>query len=305
MKLICLLTHGLGDWYLPLSILNGFMKERNISELDVYIDSVYMAFPHQYLSQRETGIKMVESITKNWQAVPTEFFGSDDWHGIPDRRMGPEYHNIKNDFLFYRKDCVKNYMRTIYENEKKRGDVAFISGTGVWSYEWNGSENIPLDFSKKIKLNFNKPQGNELNKCNDIIANNTVLIHARKKGAVINDEYFQKVIDFCNAKNKKTAIIGLKSECKIYNMTYDLRENISVEQTMYLIEHLPVMATSGSMYTTHRFFVNKPTLMNIFESNVDRYHSILKEHIENPNHIIYDGDKPHLDELLNQLNRFI
>jgi len=64
MKLICLLTHGLGDWYTPLATIPSIMRKRNITDLKIYVDSIYFA-SNSYMPQRETGIKMIESIRNN------------------------------------------------------------------------------------------------------------------------------------------------------------------------------------------------------------------------------------------------
>jgi hypothetical protein len=56
---------------------------------------------------------MLKSVCSNHKFVPSEYFGSDNWYGCPNVLIGPQYNNIKNDFCFYRKDILKQYMRDI------------------------------------------------------------------------------------------------------------------------------------------------------------------------------------------------
>jgi hypothetical protein len=307
MKLICTVTHGMGDWYLPLSILPDFMEKNNIKheDLTVYVDSVYGANPGAYPQHHGTGVKMLNSVTKNWKFVPPQFFGSGDWYGIPDRVLGPQYKDIKNDFLFYRGPGLKDYMRKELAASNAIEPTKFISGTGLWSYEWNGQENIPLDFSGAKPLKCEPMPPEEKAFVDSIVQRNALLIHARKKGHYATDGYFQTIINFCNQLGIATAVLGLGWECRLMNMTYDLREKISYEQTMYLLENLNHMVTSGSMYTFHRFhFPDKKSIIGLMEHNVDRYHCFEKKYLENPNNIIYNSDVDHMPQLMADVKRW-
>jgi len=302
MKLICLITHGLGDWYPPLTILKSIMKKRNISDLEIYVDSIYFASPNFPL-QQETGIKMIESITKNWIPVPPEYFGSGDWYGIPDRRLGPQYEDIKYDFLFYRLPQLQQYMNNILSQQKEKH--IFLCGTGIWSYEWNGYENIPIDFSERHPLILGIPEEKEF--LDSIIKEDNILIHMRKKGGGVSDSYFHELITYCNSKGKKTILLGLQNEVRIPipENNYDLREKLSVEGVFYLIERNKYMITSSSVYTYHRFFFNLPTVITIMEHDVDRYHAFHKEDLENKNYIFYDSDLPHLENMKRNIDKWV
>ena len=73
---------------------------------------------------------------------------------------------------------------------------------------------------------------------------------------------------------------------------------------MYLIENNKYMITSGSMYTVHRFFSNKPTIICIFESNCTRWNGFHKEDNENKNYIFYDADLHHLDSIKHDIKKW-
>lgn len=303
-KMVMFLTHGMGDMYPPLSIIDDLLDihQINKNDLSIYVDTAYFAYEYYPQCLRDTIKVMVESITKKWQPTDSNIFSSGDWYGIPDRKNGPLYENIKNDFFFYRQQPLKEFAKQFI-----RDDIVLICGTGMWSYEWKNGENIPLSFNKRKKLNIPITH-NQLLEANKILSTNkkTILIHCRKKGNAINDEYFNFIIEFCKLKSITPILIGLKNEVIINNPigVIDLRQHTDIEIVMYLIEQCPYMITSGSMFTFHRFFSNKPTIIGLFESNVDRYHCFQKEDIDNPNNIIYDADQPHLDQIKFYLDKW-
>lgn len=300
MKLIVLLTHGMGDMYPLLSVLPDFMERNGIAQEDlcIYIDSIYFARPEGFTAQRETCIRMVECITRNWKPVPPQFFGSDDLYGIPNRWKGPQYEDIRKEFVFYRRQPVKQYIAKVLAESKAREETRFICSFAYHSYEWNGTENVPIDFSHGRPLKFNPPSPAEIPRLDSIIASNPLLLHARKKGGCISDVYFQKIIDFCAGNSIPTVAIGMRGECELHGLTHDLRENISVEQTMYLLENVEHMVTCASMYTYHRFWFNRHNLIGLMESNGARHQAFHKTDLENPKNIIYDSDTYHLDKLM-------
>lgn len=298
-KLVMIITHGLGDMYPPLSIVENIAKERNISKdnIKIYVDTAYFGLYNNYPDNlRESVKKLIETVTLNWEPIPIHMFSSGDWHGIPDRRNGPVYENIKNDFFFYRLNPLKEFAKQFIND-----DTILIAGTGVWSYEWVNGENVPLSFSNRKKLEFNITQEHK-NIVDKMLEKKCVLIHCRKKGAAINDIYFNTIVDKCIENNLTPILIGLRNEVRIQNNNIiDIRETVPTEFIMYLIERCHYMITSGSMFTFHRFFSNLPTIIGLFESNVDRWHCFHKSDIENPNYIIYDADQPHIDKIINHI----
>jgi len=300
MKLVCLLTYGLGDWYHPLSVIPSIKAGLGIVDVKLYVDCVYFAYPG-FESQKQTGISMLNVVTKDWEVVPPQYFGSGDWYGIPNRIIGPQYNDIKNDFCFYRGHALKSYMRNVYDTLKQKEPITFLVGQQKWTYIWNGVENIPIDFSKREPLKFSLPNYAEKEKLDKILSEPIVLIHVRKKGRYINDDYFQQIINYCDTFNLKTALIGLKSESilTLGNNTYDFRESLSPEGCMYLIERSAYMITSGSMYTMHRLYFNKPTIIGLHETfgNGDRNNTYFKEDLDNPNYLIFNSDEPNLNTI--------
>jgi len=306
MKLIWLVTHGLGDWYLPLSLIPKFIQQHEISKLDLYVDSIYFAQTN-YPLQKETGSKMLSSISPKWAAVPSEYFGSDDWHGIPNRYLGPQYTDIKHDFLFYRRQQLKDYIRNLLTKETE--PFRFICGTGIWSYEWDGNENIPVDFSGRTSLKFELPRN--LGYLHNLVHQNAVLIHLRKKSAYTDDDYFNQIISYCHSKGKYTILIGLKQEVAVDKsaMVIDLRmETITPEEIFYLIENMKYMITSSSVYTWHRFNFNLPTIVTIPETSGYGYcvkeNAFLPEDLHNPQYKFYNASEPHLDALTQDIDKW-
>jgi hypothetical protein len=304
MKLICLLTHGLGDFYYPLSILPSFMKERNIppENLKIYVDSIYFVDPSPgYVSSRLTAIKMIETVTKNWEAVPSKFFGSGDFFGIPNRRLGPQYEHIKHDFIYYRLPQLKTYMRSVIEESQKQEDTLFIYGPCLWMVEWKNNENIPIDLSKRASINIGISD-EEKSKMDEFLGLRSILIHVRLKGGGVNSHFFTSLIGCCVNHNIKPILVGIKSEMRIDPRCWaiDLRECISVEQNMYLTEKCNYAILSSSMFSYHRLFFNKETIINVPMSN-NGLTGFFKNDILNPRHLFLDSDRNNIDVVINKI----
>jgi hypothetical protein len=304
MRLICLITHGLGDYYYPLCILPSFMEEHGISpdKLKIYVDSIYFVDNSPYYkSSKQTGIKLIESITKNWEAVPKQYFGSGDFYGIKNRREGVVYENIKYDFIYYRLPQLKQYMSKIIEESNKQEETVFIYGPCLWLVKFINGMNVPINLSKRKPLKIKiSPKEREIT--NKYFNDKTVLIQIRAKGAGITPRYYNEIINYCYRNNIKVLLLGIKNEMPVQILpnVLDLRESISVEQTMYLVEQCPLAILSSSMWSYHRLFFNKSTIINVPFSN-NGLTGYFREDINKPMHLFLNCDEYNVNQTINKI----
>lgn len=260
--MIVILTHGQGDMYPVLSALPVLTRERGIplADLKIYVDTVYNSNPVLFARQLE-GIKsLVESITTNWEMVPYTCSGSDTWHGIPpeDLRTGPVYAKIKNDFLFYRLDRLKDYIR-----EKIAGDPFVLYGPGTWCYEWRDGANVPVGMAPERLTELRFPLSEtQIEKWKDFTNAKHVLMQIRYKGGMDSPERFAHWIRCILRAKKIPVLLGLK-DSGAFNIpgVVDLREQISFNENMWLMQKAKYAIVTGSGFGVHRLFSNKPTIL--------------------------------------------
>ena len=196
-KIIIYAQCGLGDYYDLFAMIPEIKKKYKTNKIKIFIDSMYFWSPG-YQLEKETTIKMIEEITKDWEIVPMNVgsFRNLYYEDGKDRVNGPQYEKIKNDFLFYRLPQTKEYIKSrIGENN------IFISTImGKYIYEWKDNTNILIDL-KREPLHFDIPK--------------KILIHIRKKGKGVNDFYYTNLINYCLVKGFICILIGRKDGFKI------------------------------------------------------------------------------------------
>lgn len=292
MKLVCYIQCALGDFYEMLSVLPRLIADRGIAKEDVkfYVDSVYFV-TDQYPREREAAIKMMETVTKNWEIVPEElgsFMGLVFTSPEQQRPIGPVYDDIKHDFLFYRHDATKKYIKSKIDK-----DTIFLSSivAGCHLYEWVDGTNVKLDYEPKpLEFQLSVPEMARLEAKFD----ESVLVHVRTKGHLKMD-YFNSVIEYCEGLTGCHVVpVGTNKIC----------EELSFEEIMYAIGIAPLMITGSSMFTYHRFHYNKPTIVvtSHFLGLPEKIYP--KSALENPNHVFVNADTPCLDIVLGEVDKW-
>ncbi|MFW9882182.1 MAG: hypothetical protein ACFFG0_54655, partial [Candidatus Thorarchaeota archaeon] len=149
-KLVVYAQCGLGDFYEMICMIPEIKRINNIKDenVHIYIDSIYF-HDDKYLPERETTLKLLEKINKKGLfTIMYREHGS--YHGLlwgegSDWKKGIEDEKIKNDFLFYRTEATKQYMK-----ERIDEDTIFIHSIlgGNYVYEWKNGENKRISYKK-------------------------------------------------------------------------------------------------------------------------------------------------------------
>jgi len=291
-KIIIYAQCGLGDYYDLFAMIPEIKKKYKTNRIKIFIDSMYFWSPG-YQLEKETTIKMIEEITKDWEIVPMNvgsfrnlYYGSDE----KDRVNGPQYEKIKNDFLFYRLPQTKEYMKS----RIKENNIFISTIMGKYIYEWKDNTNILIDL-KREPLHFDIPK--------------KVLIHIRKKGTAVNNLYYEKILNYCLAQEFVCILIGKKSELNInifHPYVIDLRNNCPLSEIMKLIEETDYMIGSSSMFTTHRLLFNKPTII-VTPVNAGSNEAVFrKDDLKNTDFLFLDGDnKLILNQVMEGINKWL
>ena len=294
MKLICYLQCGLGDWYDLLTMLPELMKDRNIKREDIkfYIDCIYF-HDEKFKAEKKAAIKMMELFTDDWEIVPENVgsFRNLYYEDESDRTYGPKYEKIKNDFLFYRLPQTKEYMKS----QLKDNDMFIHSILGKHIYEWKDGKNIRIRYTQK-PLEFNTDK------------KDTVLIHVRKKGGYVTEDFYDNIIEYLHNKNKKVILIGNKDVYLTWkNTIQDVRGILSFEEVMELIPKCEYMITSCSMFGYHRLLFNKPTIVLMPEQTGGGGRNAIfqEETIKNENYLILNADKPILGAVMERIKQWL
>lgn len=256
MRLVCILTHGQGDMYPVLSVLPKIIEERGITDIKIYVDTVYNSNPSKFRVQLD-GIKtMIERITTNWESVPYEFSGSDQWHGLPDcdRRTGPVYSKIKNDFLFYRLDRLKNYIR-----DRLRPDDIVIYGPCVWCYEWRNGENVPVDMAYKNWRMYKCQK--VIDRGREFLSKQNIVIQARRKGGYDSYESYCQIGEYLDSVGRVPVYIGMREEMPAFDVGIDLRGKLDFDSCMWLMENAENAIVTASGLGYHRAGFGKNTVV--------------------------------------------
>lgn len=281
-----LITHGMGDWYLPLTCAKGWGIKR------IYVDSAY--FSGDYKFELAMANSLLNAIGIPWVPVPAQYLGSDDWFGVPSRRAGPVYENIQHDFLFYRRPRLKKYIESL-----KLGE--FINGCGIWSYRWDGTTNQRLSFSIRDIPWFN-PTRLQLPDTSRI-----VIVHVRIRGFAIeyDDQYYQRLVHIL-AKRKFTPVLIGGMDFVGPDNCIDLRGKLSPPDIMYLIQTAPFYIGNNSMFTWHRFAScpEKPAISCVAESACCKENYFLPIDLRNPNFTFLDADMLHTEEMIQVIDNW-
>ncbi len=298
MKLICLLSFGTGDWYNLLTMLPAIMEERNIKKEDLkfFIDCIYFN-DDKFKLEKETAIKMMELFTKNWEVVPEEFgsYRNLYYQDESDRKLGPVYEKIKNDFMFYRNVRTRKWIK----DRLTSNDIFIYAALGKHIYEWKDGANIFIDYSQK-PLDFKFKYDNNIS---------DLIIHVRGKGNNISSNFYNDIINKFLEKNKSIILIGNPNEIQINIKTNvkDLRGIISLEEIMHLIKSCSHMITSCSMFGYHRVLFNKPTIILTPEqTGGGSSFAVFQENVlNNSNYLFLNSDEEIKVQTMERINQWL
>lgn len=260
-KLICVLTHGQADMYPVLAIMPAVMAEHGLKDVQVYIDTVYHSDPQKYAMQLAGIEEMVRQYADSWEDVPWHLYsGSDQWYGLPheNTKTGPAYDKVIHDFLFYRLDRLKNYIRA-----KMADDDIVLYGPCVWCYTWINGENVPVNMApERWKLFVPKIGDDRKGKLLELLGDNHVVIQARQKSIFDNYETYLEAGRHCLGAGKKPVYIGAVGEMPVFDIpeAIDLRGELTFSESMWLMEIASNVIVTGSGIGYHRMFFNKPTI---------------------------------------------
>ena len=309
-KLIIYVKGGLGDIYPVVSWFKEIKEKYKVNDEDVklFVDSVYLI---------DSGYKLIfEAEMKNiihkefdtFEIIPRAYTSAYDtnYPTPEDRRKSPEINKIKNDFMFYRNQSTKEYMKKQLTDDCIFLDFVHTEQAYIWSDgEYRGKlscERIPLYF---------EPNKDEKEMIDSLLKEKHILVHARKKGKAESKEFFNKIIKHCENKGIKCILIGLPRECDINTATkyvIDLRgEILSFEAQMYLIEKADCMLAESSGFAYHRLYQNfkdKKTIFNWPNHLGDYKYFLCKKHKKNPNHIFFDSNEDHSNEIIKEIDKF-
>jgi len=308
-RLICYVSMGMGDFYNMITMIPDIAKKRNISKENIiaYIDSKYfyddlyrqdLGFPQK----RESAEKIMGSVMdkKNMHVIPKELRTVGMlWKDKKEWYTGARYEWIKNDFLYYRRPETKNYMKS----KIREGDIFIYSHMGEFNYEWRDGTNVLLKYERKpLKFSITKEQKEKLD---NAISGKSLLIHVRRKNDLFDSKYHNTIIEHCKDKGIKCILIGLKNDffgrfpeninINNYENIVDFRSKISFEENMHLVENAKHMLTSTSMFTNHRLFFNKPTIICSSEKYGSSKVTYSKEQLDNENYLFLYPNNPIID----------
>lgn len=282
MKLICYISYGAGDSYDLFTILPDFIEKRKVNSVKFYVDSIYF-LSNNFSSQRTATIKMINTITDDYEIVPEEFSSHQQlYYGKEDRTLGPQYDKIKNTFLFYRKPETISYIK----DKLKECDLFLYSVMGInFTYEWKDNTNISLlEYSRK-PLSLSVSNENR-NRVSNLLKEYNVLLQVRKKGISETDKYFKNLYSILIDRGFKVLCINLD------NVDIPNAEDfsyLSFESVMYLTEKIKYMICSSSVLGCHRIHFNKKTIINTPYRNGSN-EVIFTDYIDNPNYLFLNSE---------------
>jgi ADP-heptose:LPS heptosyltransferase len=294
-KLVLYCSHGLGDFYEMLCMVPEIKRINSIKDEDVhfFIDSVYF-HDKKYKVEMNSTIDLLALVGNNGICtIVPENIGSYHgliWYGNSDWRKGIEYDKIKNDFLFYREQKTKDYMK---EQIDENTIFIYSSLGGNFVYEWKNGENIKINYKMKpIKLR-----------------KKTILIHSRIKGFRMDSNFFTEIINHCIRNNFMVCLIGNKNEITIdeHPQIEDTTGKLALEYNLDLIENCDYMIGNSSMFTLHRLMFNKPTIICTPEDSwrTPGYKYLFnKKQLENPNFLFLNSDEDNIEIIKNKIDEW-
>ncbi len=309
-KLVIYVKGGLGDIYPVVSWFKEIKEKYKVDDEDVklFVDSVYFIDSKYKLMFEAETRKIIHRAFDSFEIIPLSYTSAYDtnYPTPEERRKSPEVNKIKNDFMFYRDQSTKEYMKKQLTEDCILLDFVHTEQAYIWS---NGEYRGKLS-CKRVPLHF-KPNDEEKEMVDNLLKEKHILIHARKKGKAESQEFFNKIVRHCETKSIKCILIGLPDECDINTASkyiIDLRgEILSFEAQMYLIEKAKYMLAESSGFAYHRLYQNfdgKKTIFNWPNHLGDYKYFLCRDHKKNPNHIFFDSDEDHSDEIIKEINKF-
>lgn len=290
MKLISLVGYGMGDWYEPFCMLPSFIHDNDITEHDLYIDSVYFLDESKYVFERSMGRELIRklkenTIVTNIYFVGREFFGSGDYYGLEDRVKGPDYVAMKNIFLPYRTESLRSFfINDVFTKEKE--PYRFVSWCNRHNYEWVGDENVAVKSSYVHSL------------CS--WGEKIAVVHIRLRGRTVDRAYYNFIIQCLLDNGYTVELIGSDNELTIdvkHEKVLDYRGVIGCRDVLSKIESADLFIGNNSMYTCHAISSKVPTIACTMESNGCKESFFTDRQLAANRVWFFNSDVPHIEEI--------
>lgn len=313
-NLVAYIRGGLGDIWCAISAIKNIVEKENISKQNILIisDSVYY-FRDNYSKELENySLQMLHKITNNIITVPPEFNNnfwlSKDGKFVDDNTeelSQEEAEKYFNEFMFWRPIQLKNFVANFIVRPK---ETIFIDAPFTECILfWNG-ENYERVDNERSSFKFNPPKIEK-----ELIDNfldyykKHILIHVRKKknadGTSPEDNFYQKLIEYCNEKNIAVILLGIDNS-EIMGLFLDLRGEspLSFEGMCYLIDNCKVMLGNDSGLTAVKFYQQQKDTMTI--CNHPRWDRRWYKFLEDNNNKLLDARKDNYNNIIKYIEEF-
>jgi hypothetical protein len=316
IKIIFYGRGGIGDLYGFFSLLPDLLKKRNMSIEDVrfYIDSLYVLYNQQLQTEAKAmfslllaaGIHKINTIPEKDSS--SYVFGCT----IPfeeDLVNGVDLKKVEHDFMFWRRPETRDFIRKVLEDNPS-ATLIDLPITETF-FEWKDNKYNKLPEYERTPLVFS-PTIAEKKYIDNILKIKHVLIHVRLKGLLEKITDIDKIIDLCSELLITPILIGLNERTILstpntsYNLKttghfIDLRNNMSHDALMYMVEKAKYIVTSSSGLTFHRTCY-KPketkTIIRVpYRLGTPKGYMYHKD-VEDKNNIIFNSDEDNISQIL-------
>jgi hypothetical protein len=300
------LRGGIGDQYAFFAMLPEFLKERNITtnDLEIYVDSVYFYSPQQYWRQKEALLAIYTYYdTLYFTEIPGNVGSAHNLHFFQEEReRGFNLDLHGTDFMYARTQTTKDYFKNILQG-RPLIDVPYVEQV----LEFKNGQYTKLNYKRKqilenLHIETHHDLLNNLFGSYNEFANNSILCFINCKGRQENFQKYLSIIKSLNSKKIRTIVIGTTKEV-LPSETIDLRNRLTFQENLFLINYAPITLMSGSSFAFHRLHNNNHgfSVYNWPCHLGDPFYLLPQDQTKNPYNYFFNADKDNTKEIINTL----
>ena len=259
-KLVAYIRGGLGDVWPAVSAIKTIIEKHQISKFNILIitDSAYY-FRYNYPRGLENfSLQMLHKISPN--IIEVSPFINDNFNlsidDTTDELSQENADKMVNEFMFWRPLSLKRFVRQYLDENTIFIDSVFTECIMEWDFKNRKYERVE---SERAIFEF-KPSKIEKDYIDHLLSTpKHILMHTRKKqegdSYVEKDDFFNKIIKYCNEKNIYVIVVGTDS-LLLEGDFNDLRDEtpLSFEGMAYLINNCKVMLGNDSGFSALKLY---------------------------------------------------